>query len=131
MTLRDFLEQFIIGKLVHWQGTEGADGIANLAINTLVNPSANPYKPAFDNANKRMSEVTEELAKQSANISPLVLPRYAALVFEGIFETCVAFWIARGQPPPPQQNQPQQLKPDVERFVKLQVSLFLALVGAK
>jgi hypothetical protein len=128
MALRDFLEDFIIDQLELWQGTEGTDGIASIALDTLVNVSTNPYKPALASANTRLNDVTDELAKElkNGNISQWVVPRYAALLFEGMFEACVAFWIARGQPSPA-----TTLKPDVERFVKLQVRLFTALVGAK
>jgi hypothetical protein len=127
MALRDFLEDFIIDQLEIWQGTDGTDGIAGFAADTILNPSTNPY-PALAFANARLEDVTSQIQTElsGGNVAPWVVPRIAAVLFEGIFEASVAFWIARGQPTPA-----TSLKPEVERFVKLQVRFFTAMLGAK
>ena len=125
MPLRQDLENFIINKLEVYQGALGTDGVAGMLVDTFANASANPY-PALAFANARLDDVTAKLNAELAagTILPWVIPQVAAVAFEGVFESCVAFWIARGQPIPA-----TSLKPDVTRFVKFQVRLFV-VVGA-
>ena len=131
MALQANLEALVLNKLTIWQGATaaGTDPIAYAALEAL-DVNANPFAGggAFEHMNARLKDWTDEIsAELNANRTfPWIVPSAAAVLFEGFFDTCVAYWIARGQP-----NTPANLRPDVQRFVKAQVRLFTRLIGAK
>ncbi len=129
MALQAALEALVINKLKIWQGAAGTDSIADAALAAL-DPDANPYGAgsAGEHVNARLKDWTDELVieRQAGNLFPWVIPSAAAILFEGVFNTCVAYWVARGQP-----SSAAALRPDVTRFVNLQIRLFTTLVGAK
>jgi hypothetical protein len=128
-TLSQVLEARVIKELLDFQNPlkgGGTKGVVEKVIDVVVNQTGNPYD-ALDFIRVRLSYVTDAIKAElvAGNVSPWVFPRLAALAFEGVFETCVAYWLLKGQPTPP-----TDLKQDVQDFVALQVKVFTAAIGA-
>jgi hypothetical protein len=120
--LTQFLEDHIVSALQDYQ--QSNVDVKGVAID-LINPDEPPYV-AVNHALARMSVVHTEIqnARDAGDLYPWVLPRFASMAFEGIFETCVGVWLVAGQ-----SAQPTQLKPSVHRFIKSQVRMFAAVIG--
>jgi hypothetical protein len=124
-SLTQSLEAQITDALVMFQGSGGKDAVKDALIG-LVNPDEPPYV-TMNQALARMAAAHTliQTARDAGDTFAWVSPRFAAAAFEGIFESCVGVWLAAGDPPTP-----TQLRPSVESFVKSQVRMFGALIGA-
>ena len=128
-TLAQYLEEHITTNLMNLQNPAkggGTDAVVGVVIDTILNPLGNPYGLLRDAAS-RMHFVTERLKQELSDgmLPPWGIPRAASFAFEAVFEGCVAFWIAKGQP-----KSTRSLDPAVEKFVRAQVALFTAMIGS-
>jgi hypothetical protein len=122
--LAKFLEDFVTGWLIDFQ----ARGVPEVRddLMDLLHPQRSPVFDLLDQANARMSRVHTRLQEESSQdrLYPWVFPPLAAVLFEGVFESCAAVWLLAGS-----SEDPAELRPTVAECVRLEVRAFVAAVG--
>ena len=125
-TLSETLEEEITSQLVTLQGNPGRDSIRDRIVDT-VHPDRSEIFELVQHASARMDKIHDVLKQARANgrLYPWIIPAAAALLFEGVFEACVGVWLMAGDP-----ADKKELNPAVKEFVRVEVKLYSAMVGA-
>lgn len=100
-----------------------------------------PFHNAGPDINKlgtRMNEMSEILVteRSAGRLNWWIVPRVAAFGFEAMFQTCMAFYLARQnleevKSPVEVDTKLEKLIDSVDRFIDQQVQIFLEMLGAK
>jgi hypothetical protein len=124
--LAEFLEDFVTDELLGFQAS-GARAVRDSLVD-LIHPQRSQVFDLLGQANARMNVVHGKLQEESreSRLYPWVFPPLAAVLFEGVFESCAGVWLLAGD-----SEDPSELKPTVADCIRLEVRAFVAAVGGK
>ena len=123
-TLTEFLEDFITEELIAFQAT-GRQALHDTLID-LLHPQRSQVFDLLGQVAGRMNAVQTKLQEErgAKRLYSWVFPAAAAVLFEGVFESCASVWIVAGE-----SADPSQLKPAVAECIRVEVRAFVTVVG--
>ena len=123
--LRNDLTTQVIAELTYWEANYQRDGIRQKFADMLNPGTFDTFllQAMFTRTQNFQGHIRN--AKTNGEINSLIMPLPAAMAFEAVFHTIATYWLAAGDPTPP-----DVIRQSVLDFIDTQVDCFASFLGA-